>query len=165
MPKKLEKVKRKNGRPSIYTEKLGDEICEVVSTSNDMLETLCNERKHWPTAPHVYKWRRRMPKFGLRYAIAKQEQVDALVSNSVSKVRNKDNDFYYDSDGKKAINSAAMQRLRIEVDLIKWYAAKVAPKIYGDLVTVEALKDKNAELNRELEELRAQLDEKNKREY
>jgi len=37
--------------------------------------------------------------------------------------------FTFDDEGKANINGAAMQRLRMEIDSIKWYAAKLSPKI------------------------------------
>lgn len=117
---------------STYTEELADEICEAVSTSPKMLEDLCEENKHWPYAKTIYKWRLKYPDFGQKYAIAKQEQIEPLVSTILNKARDKSQDFYIDSEGKSQANTPHLGRLRLEIDAIKWFASKLAPKLYGD---------------------------------
>lgn len=123
---------KKVGRPLAYTKELGDEICELVSDSPLMLEEICAQNPHLPCAKTIYRWRRKNVEFGQKYAIAKQEQIEPLVNTILNKVRDKSHDFYENTDGSKAVNTAAMARLRIEVDAIKWFASKLAPKIYGE---------------------------------
>jgi hypothetical protein len=41
--------------PVRYSEELAQEICEVVSVSPKLLEELCEEHSHWPTAKAIYE--------------------------------------------------------------------------------------------------------------
>lgn len=125
------------GRPTIYTQELADEICDTVACTPHMLEELCKQNPGWPAAKTIYQWRNRRPDFGKEYACAKQSQIESLLSDLMCKVRNKEDDFYENKDGSLLVNTAAMQRLRIEVDAIKWFASKLAPKIYGNKLTIE----------------------------
>lgn len=115
-----------------YNEEIGNEICEVISDSPKMLEDLCEEYPHWPSAKTIYKWRRVVPSFGKKYEIAKQEQIEPLVNQIILLCDKSDKDFYVDSDGKIQINKAYLTRLRYKIDSIKWFASKLAPKLYGD---------------------------------
>lgn len=117
---------------TMFTDKLAAEICEVVSTSPKMLEELCNERKHWPTAKCVYEWRIKIPSFGEAYARAKMAQIDALVNHIFVLLRDTSNDYYINDEGKKRINHAHINKLKIEVDAIKWLASKLVPRLYGE---------------------------------
>jgi hypothetical protein len=76
-------------------------------------------------------------KFGESYARAKQVQLEPIVSQLILKPRDSSKDFYIDNDGKKCINYAHLQRMRMELDNIKWYASKLAPKIYGERIHKE----------------------------
>jgi len=121
----------KVGRPSTYTIELAQDICDAVAHSPKMLEEICEENPNFPVANTVYKWRLRHAEFGEMFARAKMQQIEPLVNTVISKARAAINDFYDDGEGKRCVNHAAIQRLRIELDNIKWYASKLAPKIYG----------------------------------
>ncbi len=120
------------GVKSTFNQALADEICEVVSTSPKMLEEICRERKDWPTAKCVYEWRIKYPSFGEAYARAKQAQIDALVNHVFVLLRDTSNDYYIDDEGKRKINHAYINKLKIEVDAIKWLASKLMPRLYGE---------------------------------
>lgn len=126
------------GRPTDYNDELALEICETLATSPKMIEELCSEMDGWPAWQTIYKWRIRHLKFGEMYAIAKQQQIEAILSSMMCKVREKANDFVVDNDGKMIPNTPAMQRLRIENDNAKWFACKLAPKIYGEKITIKS---------------------------
>ena len=121
----------KVGRPSTYNDKIGEEICLIVSTTPKMLEDICAENPQFPDAKTVYEWRIKYPEFGQKYTIAKQEQIEVLVSTILFKVRKREDDFFMNGDN-KVVNTAAINRLRMEVDAIKWFAGKLAPKLYGE---------------------------------
>jgi len=120
------------GRPSTYTEELAEDICLQVSTTPKMLEDLCEENEHWPSANCIYEWRIKYPDFGERYTRAKQCQIEPLVSQILLLARNEAKDFIENDDGSLIPNTPAMTRRRLEIDAIKWFAAKLAPKIYGE---------------------------------
>ncbi len=118
-------------RPSTYNDDIAHEICTAIANTPKMLEEICAENSDFPTAKCIYEWRLRYPKFGEMFARAKQEQIEPLVNTVITKARDARNDFYSDGEGKTCVNHAAIQRLRIELDNIKWYASKLAPKLYG----------------------------------
>lgn len=120
------------GRPSGYNEEIAEEICDAVSDTPKMLEDLCDEHDHWPSAKTIYKWRRKYAEFGQMYTRAKQDQIEALVSRAFVIARDRSNDFVADSEGKLHANTPRVQGMRSEIDMIKWLASKLAPKIYGE---------------------------------
>lgn len=119
-------------RPVEYSEELALEICDTVSCTPDMLEEICEKRSHWPCAQTVYKWRLRYPPFGEMYAKAKQSQIEALVSHAFNLCRSKKDAYLHDKDGIPFADNVDICNKRHQIDLIKWLAAKLAPKIYGD---------------------------------
>lgn len=119
-------------KPVSMTPELQEEICLAVSTSPYMLEELCEENQHWPSARIIYRERIINESFGKRYAIAKQAQIEVLVSRIFMLARKKDKDDYLkDKDGIPFPDGIAVWNKRHEIDSIKWLAAKLAPKIYG----------------------------------
>jgi hypothetical protein len=124
----------KLGRPSSYNEEIAQEICDAVADSPMMLEDLCDMHDHWPSAHTIYKWRRRNLDFAQRYAIAKQNQIEVLVSHAFRIARDRSNDFVEDSKGNLHANTPRVQGMRSEIDTIKWLAGKLAPKLYGERI-------------------------------
>lgn len=117
--------------PVTYSDELAQKICDTVADTPAMLEEICRKNQDFPSAWTIYKWIRTRPDFAQKYARAKDEQIDTLVSYAMDKLRDSSNDFYEDGQ-KKAINHAALNRLRMEVDYIKWYASKLKRKKYGN---------------------------------
>lgn len=124
----------KSGRkPSItLTPELEDEICLALSTSPYMLEELCEENPHWPTAKYIYEKRILDASFGERFTRAKQSQIEALVSRIFILSRNKKGEYLQDDKGNHHPDGVCMNNKRLEIDSIKWLAGKLAPRIYGD---------------------------------
>lgn len=114
------------------TQELALEICEVVSSTPDMLEELCEQNPHWPSARFIYQWRIKDPSFGQMYAQAKAAQIEVLVSRIFTLARNKKGEYLTDAEGKTYADGVAMNNKRLEIDAIKWLSAKLAPKLYGD---------------------------------
>jgi hypothetical protein len=125
-------AKNRGGRPLTYTEEMGDEICDVVSTSSVGLPTLCKQNPHWPNQNTIYEWRHKVAQFGDKYTKAKQNQMDYLVDEILTSTLDDSNDFYEDSEGKKCPHTPHLTRLRLRIDAVKWIACKLAPKVYGD---------------------------------
>jgi hypothetical protein len=160
MTKKIDKKEpsssKKLGRPTLYTEALAQEICEVVATHPNGLTTLCNERPHWPHVANVYIWLRKYQSFRDSYTKAKEEQVE--VSVDLMQTMMDEDHHFKDAEGNTRVD---VGMLRVKVDAIKWQAGKLKPKKYGD--------SKNEEINKEIDAdvfaRKHALDEKNKKEY
>ncbi len=121
------------GRPSIYTEELGKEICDVISSTTKGLPTLCQIYDHWPSYNAIYEWiQQNRNGFGDMYAKAKENQADYLVDD-ILRIIDKPETFI-DEDGNEK-NDVAMMRLK--VDSLKWQAMKLRPRKWADKAQTE----------------------------
>lgn len=153
------------GRPTIFTDELADEICAAVALNTTGLAHICEKYPHFPTPETIRVWRLTKPNFSAQYAKAKSDQVDFLVEEALEVARTDSRDTTIDDNGMAKCDHEWIGRSRLHVDTIKWYASKLAPKIYGDQKRVDELENSNAALREEMQTLRSQLDEKNKKEY
>jgi hypothetical protein len=97
-----------------------------------MLEELCDENPHWPSARQIYRERIKDEDFGRKYMRAKQCQIDVLVERIFILSRTKKDCYLVDKDGIDFADQVALTNKRHEIDNIKWLASKLAPKIYGE---------------------------------
>lgn len=117
---------RQKGRPTLYTEELADEICDIVSSSSEGLEHLCKARDNWPARQNIYIWLRKYPDFRSKYTQAKRDQTEAYVDH-IHELMNDDHHFV-DDKGNIRVDSAL---LRLKIDTLKWHVGKLNPKVYG----------------------------------
>lgn len=117
------------GRPTDYTEDLGDLICEGVSRKTP-LARLCDENDKLPNPRTVYRWLRTHKEFCHNYTRAKEDQADYLVEEALTIADNAE------------IEPADK---RIRVDTRKWIASRFNAKKYGDKQFVET-KDTTEEI-------------------
>lgn len=143
--------KHAGGRPTKYNIEIGNRICELISTSTVGLYTLCQNTKDLPAASTIRLWRVKNPEFSAQYARAKLVQADLLAEDCL------------DISDASTPEEIGVDRLR--VDTRKWLASKLLPKQYGDKLLLEQKTEENEELKKELLALRAELDQRNKREF
>lgn len=109
------------GRPSKFTQELADKICERIA-NGESLRSICAD-KGMPDKATVHRWCAESSEFCDQYAHAREGQAE----------------FYADEiieiSDTATSDDVAVARLR--VDARKWYAAKLAPKKYGDKLTTE----------------------------
>lgn len=143
MNEKNEVVKTKNkvGRPTIYTEEFGEEICLAVATSSDGLSKLCAQYPHWPNQNTIYEWRIKFKEFGERYTRAQTIKIEGYIDQLIEIADDTSNDdiIRIDENGneKRICNSEWINRSRLRIDTRKWLASKLAPKVYGERVSSE----------------------------
>lgn len=109
------------GRPSDYTEEIGDLICDGIARKVP-LARLCDEDDRLPTPRTVYKWLRVHKEFVQNYTRAKEDQADYLVEEALTISDDLDIDA---------------QHKRIMVDTRKWVASRFNAKKYGDKQYIE----------------------------
>lgn len=109
------------GRPSDYTDELGDLICEGVSRKTP-LARLCDENEELPSCRTVYTWLRTHKQFLHNYTRAKEDQADYLVEEALQ---------IADDAGIEPADK------RIRVDTRKWVASRFNAKKYGDKQFIE----------------------------
>lgn len=144
------------GRPSSYTEAIGDEICERMM-NGESLRAIC-EPSSMPNRSTVFRWLsdERYKRFRDQYARAREEQADAIFDECLQIADDAVNDYMDNSDSEGAVgyklNGEHVQRSKLRIDTRKWMAGKLRPKKYGDKLEVEqrnfnvTIKDDDAEL-------------------
>lgn len=129
-----DKEKRPAHRPTDYNEELANQICELIATSPLGTNKLCKLHDWMPSEDTVYKWRYRHNEFAEKYTKAKARQAELMVEQIIDISDDKSDDILFDEHGNKKIDAGAVAHRRLQVDSRKWYASKLAPKIYGDKV-------------------------------
>jgi plasmid stabilization system protein ParE len=129
----------KTGRPSKFTEEVAYAICARLA-DGESLRSICQD-DDMPGRRTVLDWLDddANASFRAKYARAREAQADLLAeeivqiadtpqmgTKSVSKV-----------SGIEISEGDMIEHRRLQVDARKWYAAKLAPKKYGDKITNE----------------------------
>jgi hypothetical protein len=107
----------KIGRQSTFTAGLAETICERIATG-ESLRNVCRSA-HMPSKSTVSLWLRNSREFSDQYARACEFRADAIADEIIE----------------IADNCTDPQKARVQIDARKWYAAKIAPKKYGDRIT------------------------------
>lgn len=106
------------GRPTDYTQELGDELCEMISLGSNF-NKIC-KIEGVPSHETIYRWLRTIPEFRENYDIAREERAHSRFD--------KTNEIIEEMRDKKI----DPQMAKIEIDLLKWQAGRENPKKYGD---------------------------------
>lgn len=120
------------GRPTDYTDKLADEICDVISCSNKGIKKLCEANENWPHPDTIFLWLKTHKYFSDQYVRAKQLQIEVFIDEILEISDDNTHDYISTSDGKKVIDHEHVQRARLRIDTRKWLASKLVPKVYGE---------------------------------
>jgi hypothetical protein len=111
--------KAKTGRPSSYTMATAITICDRLS-QGETLTAICAD-KAMPSSSMVYRWLEAHQEFREAYARARELQAHAIADAAVT----------------EALEAEDAALGRLAFDARKWFASKVAPKVYGDKITQE----------------------------
>lgn len=129
----MAKKPKKNGRPSSYSLKIGQEICRRLAMG-ESLRHIC-KTKGMPAVGTVMHWlfpdvdSPELRDFQEHYARARQAQSELWADQIIS------------ISDEPTKSHEQIQRNRLRVDSRKWIAAKLLPKKYGDRQHIE-LEDK-----------------------
>jgi hypothetical protein len=118
----LPKQKKLHGS-SLYTQKLGDEICDRIA-KGETLRTIIQD-SHMPDRVTIYRWLEVNEDFRNQYAHARLQQADN----------------YFEQIVDEAFSSHDAQIGRLRIDALKWVASKMQPKKYGDKLEIETKGD------------------------
>lgn len=155
--------KAKMGRPTLYTEELADYIIRRVATSHLGLKALCDSDDKMPDHSTINGWKFDNADFFARYLAAKQMQAHLLAEECEDIAKEKH--YIEDALGQKKVDPGFIASQRLMADTRKWHLAKLNPTYFGDKKLVDEMRNKNDELLAELQSIRAQLAEKNKKDY
>ena len=132
------KVAKPVGRPSLYTPKLAQEICERLCTGEPLAQ-ICRDA-HMPERTAVYRWMDAQEGFAQRIAHARMLGYDAIADDAltISNTPMVGVEITIDDTGattEKRVDMLGHRKLQIETRLK--LLAKWDPKRYGDLQKVE----------------------------
>ena len=134
------------GRPSDYTEELGDSICSELADGKSM-RTVC-EPDSMPDKSTVFRWIRTIEEFRDQYTRAKEESADALTDEMLDIADDTELDYTKTDDQGVKLNAENIQRSRLKIETRKWLASKLKPKKYGDKQFIET-KDTTVDISDE----------------
>lgn len=124
---------KKKGRPTKYTQKLADEICDQIAEGKS-LRTICVDES-MPDKSQIFRWLRKNEDFRDQYARAKEEAVEAMIEDMIDIADDGTNDYMTITKGNHSYNvedREVTNRSRLRVDTRKWIVSKLKPKKYGD---------------------------------
>ena len=128
MTKKITKEPKKMGRPTKYTKELAEEIANAIASSELGLIHLVNANPHWPERSTIFLWRRTHQEFSDMYMRAKEDQAEVVVEY-MQEVMSEPHRW---EDPETGIVKVDVPMLRLKMDTMKWHAAKLKPKKFGD---------------------------------
>jgi hypothetical protein len=109
-------VSKKRGRPSDYTEELGGQIADRLACG-EPLSQICKDAG-MPHRITVNRWCRVHPDFAAIFARAREEAGEVWAERALQAALQ--------------ANPVTANASRLKYDALRWYASKLAPKVYGD---------------------------------
>lgn len=118
------KLPAKVGRPrSVDRVAILKQVCRAIS-KGDSVQEACREAGI--RAARLHEWTREDSVLAGMYARAREQQAHSLAERAIAVSR--------EAFGR---DTAGVQAARLEVDTLKWYVSKIAPKLYGERLVVE----------------------------
>ncbi|SFN73625.1 hypothetical protein SAMN05216332_101425 [Nitrosospira briensis] len=120
---------RKKGAPTIRTPELLDAIFAGISLGKSAramcVEVGISQRVLW-------NWLARDEELMRQYLRAKELCVDAYAEEIIEISDDGSKDTYIDEKGRQVVDREVIARAQLRIDARKWYAARLAPRKYGD---------------------------------
>lgn len=114
----------KIGRPrSVDRVAILKKVCRAIS-KGDSVQEAC--RENGIRAARLHEWTREDSVLASIYARAREQQAHSLAERAIAVSR--------EAFGR---DTAGVQAARLEVDTLKWYVSKIAPKLYGERLLIE----------------------------
>ncbi len=124
---------RKRGAPTIKTPELLNAIFAGISLGKSVramcVEVGISQRVLW-------NWLANDEELMRQYLRAKELCVDAYAEEIIEISDDGSKDTYIDEKGREVTNREVIARAQLRIDARKWYAARLAPKKYGDKLPV-----------------------------
>lgn len=125
------------GRPTIYTDELGERICSLIAEGISVREICAAD--DMPCQKSIYRWlvSPDHEQFRQKYTEARQAQAERLAEEILEIADNGTNDYVERlvKDGAVVLaDHDHIQRSKLRVDTRKWLLSKLQPKKYGEKV-------------------------------
>ena len=123
-------------RPATPADDTAEKVERVLARieSGELVRAACQAEEVDPR--RVYEWRDLSPANAQRYARARERQADAIVEGTFDIADDSARDTLVDQHGNTRPDKEWIARSRLRVDTRKWYASKIAPRLYGDKLDV-----------------------------
>ncbi len=150
------------GRPSKYSKKIADEICESLMEGESLRSV--SARKGFPDKSTIFRWLAKYSEFCDQYEKAKWIGADYLFEELLEIADDSRND-YIEVEGKNGevktiLNRQNIVRAKLRIDTRKWTLSKLIPKKYGNRLVAKTT-GKNGDMSKlSDEELRDIISEK-----
>lgn len=135
-------------RPTEYSPEVVDAICEQMVNGKGLLK-ICADNQ-MPGRTTIYRWLANNPEFRKRFMEAREALMDFYAEQILTIAFDESGDVILDQgkDGKTSAvaNHAKVQRDRLKVDSLKWTAARLFPKRYGDKMELLGQANEDKEL-------------------
>lgn len=115
-----------------YSTELAIKICTTIASDTRCLNDICKSNPDFPPPRIIDRWRVFYPPFARNFNAAKKVQAQFLIDQLIELADNPEN--------RKA---DVLNWSKTRITTRQWIAAKLLPKIYGDLITNEN-KNENA---------------------
>lgn len=133
----------KQGRPSVYSDKVANDICIRIALG-ESLRRICME-EGMPAQSSVYEWLLRYSDFSEKYARARELQAETQFDELTDIVdQPPELNYVTDKNGELVevkFDSSYVAWMKLRVDTRKWTAARMAPKKYGEQKQAEEKSD------------------------
>jgi hypothetical protein len=128
------KEKPKMGRPSVYSDKLANDICTRLGLGESLRKICLDDRM--PSLSSVMGWLTRKPDFLEQYTRAREIQAETQFDELIDIVDQPPELSYVVGKNGEQIevkfDSSYVQWMKLRVDTRKWTAARMAPKKYAE---------------------------------
>jgi hypothetical protein len=116
MAKKRRPAAKKTGRLSSFTKAKGDRICNLIAAGKSLRQIAGVDGI--PPRQTILDWLHAQPAFSCQYARARKDQADLYAEMCIEIA--------------SSAKPESVQVSRLQVDVLKWTAAKLRPKRWGD---------------------------------
>jgi hypothetical protein len=123
----------KKGAPTIKSPEVLEAILAGISLGKSA-RTMCTEVGISQRV--LWNWLANDQELMRNYLRAKELCVDAYAEEIIEISDDGTRDTYLDEKGREVVNRDVIARAQLRIDARKWYAARLAPKKYGDKLPV-----------------------------
>lgn len=124
------KAARKRGRPTIYSAKLADAICQRIA-GGELMKNICAEAR-MPDASTVYRWSRSNDEFRTALVRAREDRIEYWLDLAIELAETLINEAHGAPGTGEA--GARVNAVRERINLYKWRAEKEKAALYGSLL-------------------------------
>ena len=126
---------REVGRPSKYSKKIAEKICEEIAKGGSVRKISKQDR--FPSFVTIFAWLNKHEEFLKQYIVACNVRAELFAEDIIDIADNDKRDFTLNDDGELVVNGEHIKRSQVRISARQWLASKHHPKRYGDRTAVD----------------------------